>query len=299
MKRLKPISLVAAVALVVLPAVAGGCGKGDHTSKGGGAHTTAPSTKASTTGRGRQDRPRRHPRSRYRQRAAAACPSRGRVLDGVYHPERLEVLNGCKRLGGTVLLVRGEEDGDLHFDVEVDRRYRRVLLPGNFGQQHGALVVEFMARDGGHLPAPAVGDRVEMVGALVNDIQHRWAELHPVWAVRINGGRWSRSGPRFGGSPPEDRSYNAAGDCRTSGGAACRGYGGRSEGGPQRRQRAHHRPPPGRGSGGRCEPGYNPCLPVTGDLNCDDISADKKPVRVTGSDPYGLDRDGDGTGCGG
>jgi hypothetical protein len=33
------------------------------------------------------------------------------------------------------------------------------------------------------------------------------------------------------------------------------------------------------------------------DLNCSDIPADKKPVHVTGSDPYGLDRDGDGTGC--
>lgn len=50
------------------------------------------------------------------------------------------------------------------------------------------------------------------------------------------------------------------------------------------------------GSGGSCEPGYSPCLPVTRDLNCDDIPADKKPVRVTDSDTYGLDRDGDVTG---
>jgi len=50
-------------------------------------------------------------------------------------------------------------------------------------------------------------------------------------------------------------------------------------------------------SSSSCEPGYSPCLPVTGDLNCDDVAADKKPVKVTGSDPYGLDRDGDGMGC--
>ncbi|MGZ4426864.1 MAG: hypothetical protein ACXVEU_08320 [Nocardioidaceae bacterium] len=48
---------------------------------------------------------------------------------------------------------------------------------------------------------------------------------------------------------------------------------------------------------GSCEPGYAPCLPRVSDLNCDDIPADKKPVRVTGSDPYGLDADGDGYGC--
>lgn len=50
-------------------------------------------------------------------------------------------------------------------------------------------------------------------------------------------------------------------------------------------------PPAG---GGSCEPGYSPCLPVTGDLNCSDVDG---PVTVTGDDPYRLDADGDGTGC--
>ena len=48
---------------------------------------------------------------------------------------------------------------------------------------------------------------------------------------------------------------------------------------------------------GACETGYSPCLPQVSDLNCDDIPADKRPVRVTGSDPYGLDADGNGIGC--
>jgi endonuclease YncB( thermonuclease family) len=43
-----------------------------------------------------------------------------------------------------------------------------------------------------------------------------------------------------------------------------------------------------------CITGYSPCLPVVGDLDCADING---PVRVTGSDPYRLDADGDGTGC--
>ena len=46
-----------------------------------------------------------------------------------------------------------------------------------------------------------------------------------------------------------------------------------------------------------CAPGYAPCLPKTGDLNCDEIPDSKKPVRVTGTDPYALDRDRDGLGC--
>jgi hypothetical protein len=52
-----------------------------------------------------------------------------------------------------------------------------------------------------------------------------------------------------------------------------------------------------RPTGHGCEPGYSPCLPRATDLNCDDIAAAKKPVHVTGDDPYGLDADGDGSAC--
>lgn len=50
-------------------------------------------------------------------------------------------------------------------------------------------------------------------------------------------------------------------------------------------------------AGSGCEPGYSPCLPRVDDLNCSDIPAAKKPVHVTGSDPYRLDGDGDGLAC--
>src|SRR5262249_43174302 len=52
----------------------------------------------------------------------------------------------------------------------------------------------------------------------------------------------------------------------------------------------------GNATGSGCEPGYSPCLPRVADLNCTDIPASKKPVRVTGSDPYRLDGGGDGGG---
>jgi endonuclease YncB( thermonuclease family) len=48
------------------------------------------------------------------------------------------------------------------------------------------------------------------------------------------------------------------------------------------------------GGGAHCMTGYAPCLPVVADLDCGDIDG---PVRVTGSDPYRLDADGDGIGC--
>lgn len=50
-----------------------------------------------------------------------------------------------------------------------------------------------------------------------------------------------------------------------------------------------------------CHPAYEPCLPnLPGDaINCGDLTASQKPVRVkeAGVDPYRLDRDGDGWGC--
>ena len=50
-------------------------------------------------------------------------------------------------------------------------------------------------------------------------------------------------------------------------------------------------------SGQGCEPGYEPCLPITGDLDCADIEVlGPGPVHVSGSDPYRLDGDGDGVG---
>lgn len=53
----------------------------------------------------------------------------------------------------------------------------------------------------------------------------------------------------------------------------------------------------GNSTGPGCEPGYSPCLPRVADLNCSDIPDSKKPIRVTASDPYRLDGDGDGWGC--
>ena len=44
-----------------------------------------------------------------------------------------------------------------------------------------------------------------------------------------------------------------------------------------------------------CAPGYSPCIPpYPPDLDCPDIG---HPVQVSGSDPHGLDRDGDGVAC--
>jgi hypothetical protein len=185
---------------------------------GGGETSTTDTTPAKPPSKARKS-------ARARASAAsAACPAAARVLDGVYHPRRLRVIDPCRAIAGRVRVLREEEDGDLHFDLRLDRRYRGMLARANFSRQHGDLVVEFMPRDRGRLPVPKVGDRVRLVGAFVDDADHAWNELHPVWQASINGGRRFRSGPRFGGSPPTARSRNAVRECRKPGGKACLAY---------------------------------------------------------------------------
>ncbi len=51
-----------------------------------------------------------------------------------------------------------------------------------------------------------------------------------------------------------------------------------------------------------CDPNYYPCVPISSDVDCAGGSGNGPayaygPVRVIGSDIYGLDRDGDGIGC--
>ena len=60
-----------------------------------------------------------------------------------------------------------------------------------------------------------------------------------------------------------------------------------------------HKPPP---PPSNCTSGYSPCLTPASDYDCANGSGDGPKyvtgtVRVTGSDPYDLDRDGDGYGC--
>jgi len=51
-----------------------------------------------------------------------------------------------------------------------------------------------------------------------------------------------------------------------------------------------------------CTPGYSPCLSPASDYDCAGGSGNGPeyaygPISISGSDPYGLDSDGDGVGC--
>lgn len=52
----------------------------------------------------------------------------------------------------------------------------------------------------------------------------------------------------------------------------------------------------------QCDPNYSGCVPIASDVDCAGGSGNgpayvRGPIRVIGSDIYGLDRDGDGVAC--
>ena len=155
-----------------------------------------------------------------RGQAATKCAGSRDVLAGVYHPSRLRVLAACRTVAGRVTAISHEQDGDLHIGVDT----RGALINAvNRSKLGGDLLVEFMPRDGGHLPSPRVGNRVSLTGAWVLDTNHGWEELHPVWSETLAGVTY-RSGPQYGGSPRGVGSSEASAECTTNTGAPCRGY---------------------------------------------------------------------------
>jgi len=137
---------------------------------------------------------------------ASACRS-GDPLANVYHPNRLQVVQSCTTVSGTVESVRHEDDGDIHFDLALDTPYAHLLTAANTTYQHGWLVVEIVPADepgctpgsppkpasgsynygictGADESAPAIGAHVYVTGPYVLDNDHsRWAEIHPAWAI--------------------------------------------------------------------------------------------------------------------
>ena len=226
-RQVAAIAIYGFVALVVIGAIASSGKKMQPAeSRGSASVATVRSTSTPITSRRVRQRRAKATSSRRakakaipKRRAARACAPPADVLAGVYHPYRLHVLSPCRTVSGTVVTVRHEEDGDVHIDLDTGGL---LTNPVNWSEQGGELVVEFMPRDGGHLPAPTAGDRISLTGAWVLDADHGWNELHPVWSETLSGVTY-RSGPQYGGSPADVGSSAAAADC-TSNGGACHGY---------------------------------------------------------------------------
>ena len=159
----------------------------------------------------------------------ASCPPPSQVLEGVWSPDRLLVLNPCQTITGKVdasdLPQYVADDGDVHIQFAPDKQYRNLITDQQ--ETYGNMVVELMARDAGHIPVLPEGPELTLWGALVYDRGHAWNEIHPVFGVCVEGGSCYTSGPQFGGTP-RGHTGNPREDCWDENGELCRGYEGQA-----------------------------------------------------------------------
>ena len=128
------------------------------------------------------------------------------LWEHVYHgrfssaEDRLQVINPCLTVTGTVRNARAEKDGDWHIQLDLDSEYRSLLNQANLEKQEGSLVLEPICSnnvsqtdtleegvcDGfsqNIFTKDLVGHRIAATGAYVIDMQHGWTELHPVTSI--------------------------------------------------------------------------------------------------------------------
>ena len=121
----------------------------------------------------------------------------------VYNPDRLQVLEPCITVTGTIDFIRHEADGDRHIGLKLDPQFSGLVNACNStcdkGAEHGDLVVEpvcvttptqadAVSSCVGYqtpLVIPPVGSHVSMTGAYVLDRDHGWTEIHPLQEVHV------------------------------------------------------------------------------------------------------------------
>lgn len=129
----------------------------------------------------------------------SSCSDPRQIGSHIYNRSRLEIVKACITVSGTVELVRGEQDGDLHIRLNLDPAYGNLTNSANDNYQYGDLVAEIICvNTPTHTDAipscqnytnriliPAVGQHVTVTGPYVLDTEHYdWAEIHPVLSLK-------------------------------------------------------------------------------------------------------------------
>lgn len=122
------------------------------------------------------------------------------LWDHIYHPNRLQVVEDCKTVTGTIDHIIVEKDGDSHIRLKLDPQYANLINDANISGQHGDLVVEPICQNpvtqqdaidacagfDYHVDIPPEGTHVSVIGSYVLDNDHGgWAEIHPVTSIVV------------------------------------------------------------------------------------------------------------------
>ena len=130
------------------------------------------------------------------QPPAPACEAS--LWSHVYDPARLQVIDACRIVTGTLMAHHSNEDGDIDMQIALDPPFEQMLNESNRGKLQGWLQVEAVCQAPvirsaqaacagftGTVPIPADGARVRITGSYVLDTNHGWMEIHPVTAIAV------------------------------------------------------------------------------------------------------------------
>jgi len=131
--------------------------------------------------------------------SASAQGCNDALLKHVYHPTRLQMIQPCIEITGTILHIKAEADGDDHIQLRLDPQFENLLDSYNQSEQDNTLVLEpicqglvtqadaISACRDFHSPVtvPAEGTKVRVLGRFVLDQEadHGWTEIHPVTRI--------------------------------------------------------------------------------------------------------------------
>lgn len=120
------------------------------------------------------------------------------LWDHVYNPTRLQIVDLCKTVTGTIGSIKVENDGDFHIRLRVDSQFASMINAANVNGQFGDLVLEPICQNPvtqldaiaactnfhQNMHIPPVGTHVRVTGSYVLDQDHGgWAEIHPVTSI--------------------------------------------------------------------------------------------------------------------
>lgn len=140
------------------------------------------------------------------------------LWDHVWNSTRLEVIDDCTSVTGTVVSSFETNDGDQHIQLFPDAKYLKLLNKKNIELQLSSLVIEPICShdptiinnstlldagvgyadgqiESGSIEAcdgfvsdvyiPKVGEHVRITGSYVLDTLHGWMEIHPVTKIEV------------------------------------------------------------------------------------------------------------------
>ena len=121
------------------------------------------------------------------------------LLKYVYNPERLEIVDKCKKVTGMIEESSANDDGDQHMLLKLDNGQDDLLTKKNIKKKQGDLVIEAVCANKttllkvgntcngyiNHIQLPKVGDHVRVTGSLVIDSHNGWAEIHPITKIEV------------------------------------------------------------------------------------------------------------------